>query len=425
MVERKMSTGDPRSISFLKQPVFDARRHLWGYKLFCLGNKAEALFEGQDDEGIAAAVASSAYVGLNRIVGRGKKIIMAFDEREILDHMPYAFPPLQAAVKVPEKLQDGESALELLKALKDDGYMIALDVKWDCSASGAVVAIADIICLDMAEQEKFEIPDVFGKFKGRHPLLMADRVEDHRMFDACRGKGFDLFCGGFFKAAEDVSVRKMSAGEISRFHIFQVIEKEDADFDALSEMIQADVTISYRLLSYLNSVAFGFTQRIKSIRHAIALLGWRKIKNWLHVLLIADMTAGKDTSELVSLAAQRSKFLEKVGGDHDYWGFDPDSLSLLGLFSLLDTMLGVPMEEIVRFLPLDDKLKAALCREPNNEYLPILVLAERLEEARWQEGEFMIQQLSLDSAKVKEAFRSAVEWADGLSSLDTPVEKTS
>ncbi|MEJ2642851.1 MAG: hypothetical protein P8010_25160, partial [Desulfosarcinaceae bacterium] len=92
-------------------------------------------------------------------------------------------------------------------------------------------------------------------------------------------------------------------------------------------------------------------------------------------------------------------------------GFDPEILHLLGVFSLLDTMLGMPGEDIVTYLPLEGKLKAALCREPNNEYLPLLQLPQHYEEAQWEEGRQMIQRLNLDGAKVQAAFQASVDWA--------------
>ena len=103
---------------------------------------------------------------------------------------------------------------------------------------------------------------------------------------------------------------------------------------------------------------------------------------------------------------------------HDFWGFDPESLHLLGLFSLLDTMLGTPMDEIVSFLPIENKLKGALRREVNNEYLPLVQLAQCVEEARWEDAEAMMQQLNLNREKVTAAFKDAVEWADQLIVMD-------
>jgi EAL and modified HD-GYP domain-containing signal transduction protein len=130
-----------------------------------------------------------------------------------------------------------------------------------------------------------------------------------------------------------------------------------------------------------------------------------------------DVSPNKDASDLMLLAVQRGKFLELIASDHDYWGFDPDTLNLLGTFSLLDVMLGVPMTDIVAHLPLDTKLQSALCDEPNSEYVPLLQLARLFEEARWREAEKMVQQLNLDDGKVRGAFQRAVDWAVELTTL--------
>jgi EAL and modified HD-GYP domain-containing signal transduction protein len=129
------------------------------------------------------------------------------------------------------------------------------------------------------------------------------------------------------------------------------------------------------------------------------------------------MSQNKEASELILLSAQRGKFLELIAREHDFWGFDPASLHLLGVFSLLDILIGISMQEVVVHLALDPKLKAALCREPNNEYVPLLQLARYFEEAKWPEADKMMQQLNLDSRKVKTAFQTSLNWAGELVSL--------
>jgi len=206
----------------------------------------------------------------------------------------------------------------------------------------------------------------------------------------------------------------------------QAIERAEVDFSQLAETIQADASLSFRLLSYINSAGFGLRQKVQSIQQAISLLGWRKMKNWLRVVLLNDVNQSPHAPELMLLAAQRGKFLEKIGKAYDYWGFDPESLHMLGIFSLLDVMLGTPMNEITAHLPLNDKLKNALDREPNNEYLPLLTLSQLLEEGRWEEARQMIQQLNLDERIVKSAFQQAVAWADEMSRLhgNTPQDES-
>jgi c-di-GMP phosphodiesterase len=146
-------------------------------------------------------------------------------------------------------------------------------------------------------------------------------------------------------------------------------------------------------------------------------LGWRKLKSWLRVVLLTEMGQGRDARELVLLSAQRGLFLELVAREHDFWGFSPESLHLLGIFSLLDALLAMPMAQIVEYLPLDSKIKAALCREPNNEYLPLLDLARCLEEARWEDGEQLTRQLGLNRARVKGALQSALNWVSELDAI--------
>jgi c-di-GMP-related signal transduction protein len=145
-----------------------------------------------------------------------------------------------------------------------------------------------------------------------------------------------------------------SSNEVARFKLLRLIETDEPDVAQLAKAIQTDASISFRLLAYLNSAAFGLPRKIQSIPHAI---------------------------------------------------------------SLLDILLGIPMQEVVAHLPLDPKLKAALCREPNNEYLLLLQLARYFEEAKWPEADKMMQQLNLDSRKVKTAFQTSLNWAGELVSL--------
>jgi c-di-GMP phosphodiesterase len=415
MTDKNTSEIDQISVSLARQPVFDVKRRLWGYELFCVAGAGDVSSGLTDGGGVAVNLAESTYIGLQQILDRGKKIIVNFSEKGILDNLPYALPAALTVIKVTRSLPLGQSALDSLNTLKSDGYMIAVEWFSNQPGNGGFLDLADIICMDVSSLSKEDLAVEVDRARQNDVMLMADQVEDAALFDACLGLGFNLFRGHFFKAQEQISVRKMSAGEVSRFQIFRFIEQEDPDFDQLAKIIQDDVSISFRLLSYLNSAAFGFPQKVRSIRQAISLLGWRKIKNWLRVAVLTGMARNKTAAdELIFLATQRGMFLETIGIEHDYWGFDPDTLHLLGMFSLLDAILGISMKEIVRYLPLEEKLKAALRRDPNNEYLTLLRLAECLEEAKWTEGERMIQQLSLDEGKVKAAFQKSVNWANEL-----------
>lgn len=405
-------------VSIARQPIFDRKRRLWGYEIFCVGI-VESTGPDSLEESVAVNVASSAYIGFQQIMDRGKKVIVNFNEKSILENFPYAFPQNLAAVMVTEDMVSRPNVLNVLSRLKSDGYLIVVRGFTGNSACDPLYRMADIVGTDISGRQKDELTEIIELARPYDATFLAAQVKDPARFELCRELGFSLFHGSFFKSPEQITFRKFTSGEVSRFNLLQVIEKDQPDFDQLAKTIQTDVSISFRLLAFLNSSAFGLPRKIKSIRQAILLLGWRKIKNWLRVVLLSDMGQNKEISELVLLSAQRGRFLELVAREHDFWGFDPNSLNLLGIFSLLDALLGIPMTEIVGYLPLENKLKAALCREPNNEYLPLLHLAGYFEEARWTEAEKMIQQLNLDAGKVNAAFQTAVNWAGELATLES------
>ena len=416
MTEKK-SEADSLSVSIARRPVFDNRGRLWGYELFCVGGGETPFGNFPYQSDTAINVASSAYLCLQRILQGGKKIMVDFTEKNILDKLPYVLPPLHSAVKVGEDIIRQPSGMEVLNRLKLDGYPIAIRSFTGNPECEQLYKLASIIAIETRGKEGEGIQADLARARHYSALPLASEVQDRHLYEICRGLKFPLFSGPYFKYPDKTTVRKLTSSEVLRFSLLKLIETEDPETPQIAEAIQSDVTISFRLLAFLNSAAFAFSQRIKSIRQAVALLGWYNIKSWLRVILLTDMSQSREEEELVLLSAQRGMFLEYVSREHDFWGFDPGSLHLLGLFSLLDTLLALPMAEIVAHLPLDNKLKAALCHEPNNEYTPLLRMAQCFEEARWPDVDTMIQQLNLDRTKAMEAFQKAADWASGLELL--------
>jgi c-di-GMP phosphodiesterase len=405
------------SVSIARRPVFDDRGRLWGYDLFCVGGAETLHGNSLTLPDTAISVASSAYLYLQQILQGGKKILIDFTEKNVLDNLPYALPPVFSAIQVSEDICQQPASMDVLNRLKLDRYPIAIRNFSGNPDYASLYRLASIIAIETRGKNGEEIQADLDRARCYNALPLASEVQDRKLYDICRGLKFPLFSGPFFKYPDKVTIRKLSSSEILRFEVLKCIETEDPDIPKIAKAIQTDATISFRLLAFLNSAAFAFSDRIKSIRQAVSLLGWYSIRNWLRVILLTDMSQSKEAEELVVLSAQRGMFLECVARDHDFWGFDPESVHLLGLFSLLDALLALPMPEIVAHLPIDNKLKGALCHKANNEYSPLLRLAQCFEEARWADAEAMVRQLNLDKSKVMEAFQKSVNWANGLESL--------
>lgn len=405
------------SLSIGRVPIFDAQRRLWGYELMCVGS-LPIKPDSSAEEDTATNLAASAYIGLQSILNQGRKVMLNFDEMGIVDNMPYALPTGSAAVQVVEALFLSPEIPAMLHHLKSDGYLIAVQEFSGAPEFAALYELADIVGATVADKTGKEVAGLLAAIDARKTDIMARRVDDADMFEMCRQAGADLFEGAFFKKPDTITVRKLTSNTTSRLKLLQRIDQPDPDIDDLAETIQSDAAISFRLLSFLNSAAFGLPSKIKSVHHAIRLWGWNRLKNWLRVVLLNDMSQAAETGDLLQLSAQRGKFLELVARSHDYWGFDPESLHLLGLFSLMDTLLSAPMEEIVTFLPIEQPLKEALCGDAGNEYLPLIRLAQYAEEGRWEDADAIVQQLNLNREKVTAAFRQAVVWTDRLLSQE-------
>ncbi len=401
---------EQHSIFFTKQPILNAKRSIWGYEL--LGGEMKGnIYEVFPQQESAAGLCSSTYQGLQEAMNRGKKIMIGFDDLSILAGLPQALPAAYGVVRVlPGFRMEGLGIA--LQGLRSEGYQTMIEAIPGHQLPDEICSQADIIGFDFSSGRPDQAAlDQIRKYPAQ---LLARGLKTLEQFQATRDMGFSLFQGGFFKEPEVVRDRKLGSNEVARLNLFRLMEEEEVDIKDLAAAIRSDVSVSFRLLSFLNSASFGFRQNIQSIDQAIMLLGWLKLKSWLRAVLLVDMT-GKDEvpQELAALSLQRGKFFELLATEYDYWGFNPSTLFLVGLFSLMDAILGMPMESVVEMLPLEAKLKVALKRDADSEYRPLFELLDCLEDADWSTLETLTQKLCLDIGSVKEAFAASRNWADG------------
>lgn len=415
MNDKHSEPGDSRNtISFIRYPVFRKNRQLWGYRVRCVDRRGDAAHRLPCTGDVSELVSSSSCMGLEKLLSEGKSLMVDMGQETILKTLFYALPADKSVIRVSEKIRLDNKLLKIIEDLKSDGYRLAVSHYSGNDELSGLYKLADILCLKTGGKNREELTEMIESAGAFTSQIMGEQIRDSAHLERCTELGFSLFQGDFFKTPEKISVRKISSNEAARFRLMKIIEEDAPDLEKLAREIQSDVTISLRLLSYLNSATFGFRNRISSIQQAINLLGWENMKKWLRVVVLSDVSKQARAQDLVLLSSQRGKFLERLVQDHDFWGFSPDSMFLLGLFSLLDALLDMPMERVVVHLPLEESLKAALLRRSNSEYTPFLEMTELLENADWSAAELMIQRLSLNSARVKDAFHKAVDWADGL-----------
>lgn len=392
-----------------RYPIFTASKTVWGYEIQATSSLAPGLPPDPERANVGAAVIAGDYIGLNTILARNKKMLLSYTRDQLQKQIPYAFPAQSSAILISPDYQNDPDLLPALKQMAADGHTIALEWNAATTPQAALMELASVICLgspDMAEG--------LAKTPMADKTLVVRNVTTREELERLQSLGISLFQGRFFKTAEIIPGKKLSSHQNSRLQILRIIEAESPNLDQLAQTIQADVSLSYRLLTYLNSPTFGFMRKIDSIRQAITLLGWINVRNWLRAVLLADITQGEEQIELLHLSLWRGKFLEQTVAGHDYWDFKPDEMFLLGMFSLLDAILGIPMADALAFLPLNDAQKKALRGENTTEYMPLLTLMLAFEDQDADTPGTILQDLNLEQETMRRLHREAGAWASSI-----------
>ncbi|MFW5490150.1 MAG: EAL and HDOD domain-containing protein [Desulfovibrio sp.] len=410
-------------IFIARQPIFDGALKLWGYEL--LYRDSGTAQSADFSDGLAATMEVIANATLCPDSGFDlAKVMINFPERAILSGMPRALPPASTVIQLSETSEASDILLDCLRKLKFEGYTIAIDDYEARPGRVALVGLADIVIMDISTRPMADVALFIKELRAARPdglRFLAKKIEDHDRQRVAKRLGFDFFQGFFFQKPKTVAGRKISTNEITRLRLFDIIEQDEPDFESLAKHIESDVSISYRLLTFLNSAAFSFATEIRSIRQAVVLAGWVQIRNWLRLIILTDLAPSDKTMELVYRSTQRARFLESAAALTPY-STRKDELFLMGLFSLLEGLLDTEMSAIVDHLPLPADVTGALQGEDNEFYFWLRLLSE-IETAAWDQTRDTAVLLGLDPVKIPSIYQESIGWANSFFNPPPPSEE--
>jgi EAL and modified HD-GYP domain-containing signal transduction protein len=307
---------------------------------------------------------------------------------------------------------DSPELLDALKKMRQEGYTLALDTQGEELGQSPLLDLVDIVILDLRGPAVDTLHKIAPGLLAAELTLMAKRVETQAAYGLAKKLGCTLFSGYFFREPETVSQRKISAVETTRLALLNLLAQPEPDTDELVATIEADASVSYRVLALLNSASFSLPKKVASVRQAVLMAGWVNLCSWLRVIVLADMAPSTKAREVLHLSAQRAKFFEILAISSGRQS-QADSLFLLGLFSLLPSMLDLPMPNLVERLGLEDSLAEGLCGKPG-PYALWLALALAIEHTQWDEMGELVAQLGLPTGSVADAYNESFTWADKL-----------
>ena len=396
-----------------RQPIFDTKMKVWGYELLyrhAAGAGVASFLDG--DMATSNVIADGVTLGRTGL-DPGEKTLVNFPMKLLLDGFGFALPSESCIIEILETVEPTPEILEALKKLKHAGYTLALDDFVGQPEHAPFLELADIIKVDVLATPPEELPRLAARLGGGRRILLAEKVENSTMHQRALHMGFQLFQGYFFQKPEVVQGRKMSSSEMSKIKLLKELADEDFDPGKVSRIIETDLSLSYRLLRYINSASFGRRDAIDSIRQAIMILGQRNLSKWLQAVLMSDLNPSPKGKELVFMSVRRAKFLELMGRILRQPPARPDALFVLGLFSLLDALMGQPMDEIIKDLPLTQDLIDAL-KGGHTQARELLTLAEDLEQADWKAVNDLLGELKVPTNTASALHADALRFAGEL-----------
>ncbi len=405
-----------------RQPVFDASGEVWGYELlFRQPDCPECCGEDVDASVATASVMADGFAMARPALGPGQRLLVNFGEDMLLAGAPRILPADVCGVEVLETVPATGAVLEALAGLKSEGYLIVVDDYAGQPGMDALLDMADIVKIDVLGRPLTDLARDVAGLRARQCLLLAEKVEDLATHRQCEALGFSLFQGFFFSRPELVHGRRLDSSQAAKMRLLATLAREDVNIKAATEVVRSDAALSYKLLRYINSVHFGLPVKVTSIQHGISLLGTRNLVQWLCVTVLSEFDTGPMARELIAVSALRAKFLElcasraavRAGQSSPPAAPRPmpqsGTLFMLGLFSLLEPLLCLPLAELLRSLPLVDDLTEALS-EHTGPYAPWLALMEHYERGRWDEVLASGAAMGLTQADLAVAYAGALEW---------------
>jgi EAL and modified HD-GYP domain-containing signal transduction protein len=390
-----------------RQPVFDRDGNVAAYELlFRASQSANSAIHEFDGSQLTASVlvGSLMDIGLDQI--SGNKMVYINAPRDFLvSDIASILPPESVAIEVLEDVQVDDEVVKACHALKKKGFTLLLDdfiysPQWE-----PLMKIADIIKIDVMVSEDLAAEvEPLRKYSAK---LLAEKVETQEEFEHAKSLGFDYFQGYFFCRPDVVSGRKVPDSKLAILRALQEVMVAEAIQD-LEKVIVQDLGLSYRLLRYINSAAFGMRGKITSVQHALSLLGLKKIQCWLSVLSMALLTKDKP-QELIHVAMLRGRILEKTATTLNLPG-KADGFTF-GLFSLLDAFLDLPMEEALEQVSLPQHIYDGLT-DPCSCFGRLLHMVKSIEMGNWEDVESVCQEKGLNCEDLMAIHICAIKWVD-------------
>ena len=386
-----------------RQPIFDQHKTVYAYELlFRNGHSANANVVDGNQASTQVMLNTLTEFGLDSIVGKHRAFINLTHEL-LVDELIQVLPKERVVLEILEDVTVDEALIDAVRKLSKQGYIIALDDFTYSDDWRPLVEIADIIKLDVMTVADDEIEKQVEFLRTFDTLLLAEKIETMEQFCFLKTLKFDYYQGYFLSKPAIIEGKRTPTNKLSILQLLSKLTHKETEHSEIESLIIHDVTLSYKILRYINAACFALPRKIASINEAIIYLGLSNIRRFASMIAMTGFNDQPHEILLTALIrARMCELLAEAAGRSN-----TDTYFTLGLFSSLDIMLLMPMIKLVEELPLGEDLKQALLGIDGqlNEALRCVLAYER---QQWQVVKFN----KLSGEEISNIYLQAVQWGN-------------
>lgn len=394
-----------------RQPIFDAKMDVYGYELLYRSGMENRFDPSVDGDTATRQVVSDVVTtfGIHNMLN-GKYAFVNFTKNLLLSNFADLLNPKDFVIEILEDVTVNEEVIQRLKKLREDGFLLALDDYVGLPESEPLLPYVNIVKVDWMQVKPEKRAAVSKKLRQRSLVMLAEKIETEDDLTQAQSYGYDLFQGYFFAKPLVFSKTLLSASATTYMRALQELHKPDINFETISNIIRADVTLTYRLLRHINTLQFDHRYPITSVKQAIVRMGVQTIYRWLMLVLVRDITNVQNSNEFSRNALIRGIFCDKICSIAKL-PYDEDEAYIVGMFSIIDSVTSQDFQEILEDIAVSQNVMDALLYQ-KNELSCLLQFASAYEKADWKMVQEFTERYHLQPQQVVEVYESSVREAD-------------
>lgn len=398
-----------------RQPIFNKNEQIVAYELL-YRNRRENFFPQVDSDNATVDVLVNSFLSIGiEEVAQGKPAYVNFTSNLLHSNLIDLINPEKVVVEILEDVEITPELVQRIKELKLRGFKMALDdfiLTDSFLENDEIFNYIDYIKVDFLSTPLLNRMEIENQVKEKYPYiqLLAEKVETRNQYEVAKHSGYVLFQGYFFEQPQILSTTDIPTNIIQYLQVISLLKEEEPDINLLSENIERDISLTYKILQRINNSNKRSKSKVRSIKQAVLLLGLTELRKWMYLLAMREgqMDQENDSKKEIILSSLfRAKVCEKLARYNNEENFS--EYFLVGLFSLIDALLERPLWTILKKLPFSEEIVETLSGT-RTTMQPYLKLSIAMNKAEWESVESLAKELKIPIEIIMKYHADANDW---------------